>query len=129
MDKAIKWAEALILTIVSIFAPIQQLLITTAVLISIDLISGVVAAKKRKEPVTSAGLRRTISKLFIYELALMLAYITEKYLSDALPFVKMVTTMVSVVELKSILENLNYISGQDLLKSLIDKLGSANQNK
>lgn len=123
----LKWIEAVVLMLVAIFAPIQSLLITTGVMIFVDLVTGVWAAKKRGEIITSAGLRRTITKMLVYEATIMLAFLAEHYMSDILPFVKMASAMVSVVELKSIYENLNSISGLDLLKSLIDKLGSSNQ--
>lgn len=113
----------------AIFAPIQSLLMTTGIMIFIDFITGVLAAKKRGEPITSAGFRRSLTKIFVYEAALMLAFLAETYMSDILPFVKMAAAMISIVELKSIYENLNGISGEDLLKGLIDKLGSANQDK
>lgn len=122
-----KYIEALLISLVAIFAPIQHLLLTTGAMIFIDLFSGIMAARKRNEPITSAGLRRTLTKLFVYEAALMLAFLTEHYMSDILPFVKMASALISVVELKSIYENLNEISGSDLLKSLIDKLGSDNK--
>lgn len=115
------------MSLAAIFAPIQSLIVTTAVMIVIDLVTGIWAAIKRKEPITSAGLRRTVSKILVYEVAIMLAYLAEHYMSDAIPFVKMASAMVSVVELKSIYENLDGISGGDLLKSLVDKLGSKNQ--
>lgn len=127
MDKVLKWSEAGFIAIAAIFAPISSLLITTAAMILIDLITGIMAAKKRGEPVTSAGLRRTITKLFVYEAALMLAFIVEHYMSDVIPFVKTASAMVALVEIKSVYENLNDISGMDLLKTLIDKLGSSNQ--
>ena len=128
MDKLIKWAEALGLSILAVFAPIQSLLLTTGVMIFADLITGIVAAKKRNEPITSAALRRTLTKIFVYESALMLAFLAEHYMSDILPFVKMASGMIAVVELKSIYENLNSISGTDMIKALIDKLGSENKS-
>lgn len=127
MSKQIVWLESIVISIASIFAPIKSILITTAVMIIGDLITGIWAAKKRDEPITSAGLRRTISKLIIYELALIFAYLGEHYMSDILPMVKMVSAMISIVELKSIYENLNSISGSDIFKSLIGKLDSANK--
>lgn len=129
MDKILKLIEAGVLATVAIFAPIQALLLTTGVMVVVDLLSGIIAAVKRKEPITSAGLRRTISKIFVYESAIMLAYLAEHYMSDILPFVKMASAMISVVELKSIYENLSAISGGNpALKVLIDKLGSTNQD-
>lgn len=124
-----KWLKASLLSMAAIFAPIQSLLMTTGIMIFIDFITGVLAAKKRGEPITSAGFRRSLTKIFVYEAALMLAFLAETYMSDILPFVKMAAAMISIVELKSIYENLNGISGEDLLKGLIDKLGSANQDK
>lgn len=129
MEKTIKLIEAGIVTILAIFAPIQSLLLTTGVMILADLITGVIAAKKRGESINSADLRRSLTKLLVYEAALMLAFLVEHYMSDVLPFVKMASAMISVVELKSIYENLNDISGQQLLKTLIDALGSSNQTK
>lgn len=124
-----KWINASIISIFAIFAPIKATLTTTAVLILVDLIAGLLAAKKRGEKLTSAGLRRTISKVFVYELALCLGFITETYLSDVLPFVKLISAVISLVELKSIYENLNEISGQDLLGAVISKIGSENDTK
>lgn len=119
-----KWIKAGLISLVALFAPIHSLLITTGVMILVDLITGIMAARKRAEPITSSGFRRTLVKLFVYELALMLAFLAEHYMSDILPFVKMASGMISLVELTSIYENLNDISGMNLLKGLINKLGS-----
>lgn len=127
MEKLVKLVEAGALTLLAIFAPIKGMLITTGVMIFADLITGVWAAAKRGETISSAGLRRTATKIFVYESALMLAFLAETYLSDVLPFVKMASAMISVTELKSIYENLNSISGANLLKAAIDKLGSENK--
>lgn len=116
-----------LLSLIAVFAPIKALLLTTGVMLFADLVTGVWASIKRKEPITSAGLRRTVTKLFVYEAAIMLAFLAEHYMSDILPFVKMASAMISIVELKSIYENLNEISGSPLLKNLVDKLGSTNE--
>lgn len=129
-DKILKWLEAALLSVGAIFAPIQSLLITTAAMIVIDLVTGILAARKRGEKITSAGLRRTVSKIFVYELAIMVAYLGEHYMSDVVPFVKLASGMIAMVEIKSIYENLSAIGGdQASIKSLVDQLGSANQDK
>lgn len=112
--------------LISIFAPIQAVIATTLVLISIDLISGVVASAKRGEKITSAGFRRSVSKLIVYELALMIGFIAETYMLQFLPVTKMVSSLISLTELKSIFENIDSASGGGLLKTIIDKLGSEN---
>jgi hypothetical protein len=99
-----------------------------AVLIATDLITGIVKAKQQKQPITSARLRDTVSKFLIYEVSVMVAFLSEKYLlGDAIPAVKILSAMIGAVELKSILENLNAASGQDLLKGIIDKISSPNR--
>ncbi len=126
----IKWLEALGINILAIFAPIESVILTSLLLLVVDLITGIMAAKKRGEPITSAGLRRTVSKIFIYEAALLLAFLTEKYLlGHMMPVTKMVSGMIGMVELKSVFENMNDISGQDLLSSLLTKLNSDNSKK
>lgn len=121
-----KTLHSILIATVSVFLPVQGLLTTSAILIAVDLISGVVAAHKRKEPITSSGLRRTISKLFVYEIALILAFLAETYMMPMIPVTKMVSSLVALTELKSIYENLDSITGGDLLKTIISKLGSDN---
>lgn len=127
--KLLKWIESWGIITVAIFAPIKGMLYTTLVLIAFDLITGILAAIKRKEPITSSNLRRTLSKLVIYESALMLAFGVEHYLSDIIPFIKTVAGMIALVELKSIYENLGEIGGDPLLKTLAAKIGSENQKE
>lgn len=127
MEQVLKYLKPLVISVAAIFAPIQGLLLATGSLVFIDLITGVIAAHKRGSPITSAGLRRTVTKILVYQTALMTAFLAEKYMSDVLPFVKMASGVITLVELTSVLENLNSISGENLLKALIDKLGSKNQ--
>ena len=127
--KMLKWLEALFVSVFAIFAPIEHLLLSTGAMIMIDLVTGIMAAKKQGIPITSSGIRRTLTKMFVYESALCLAYLAEHYMSNVLPFVKMASAMITLVELTSVYENLNTISGTDLLKGLISKLGSENSSK
>lgn len=123
-----KYIEALLISVLSVFAPIKASLITVLALTVIDMITGIWASKKRGELITSAGLRQSVSKIVIYEVAMCLGYLAQHYLlTDAVPALQIISGMVGMVELKSVLENLDSISGQDLLKSIITKLGSSNQ--
>lgn len=116
--------------LLAIFAPAQEMILTCLVLIIVDLITGIVAAKKTGQPISSAGIRRTISKIFIYETAIMMGFLTQKYLlSDGAPVAGMIAGVIGLTELTSILENLNKIQGTDMLKSVINKLGSSNDDK
>jgi phage-related holin len=89
----------------------------------VDLITGLLAARKRGEAVTSLGLRRTVTKLMVYELLVCLAFITEMYLTGPMvPVVKIFAGFIGLTELKSVMENLETLTGMPLIKTLIDKL-------
>ncbi len=119
--------KTLVFALIAVFAPAKSIVLTSLALVVIDLITGIWAAKRRGEPITSQGLRRTLTKLAVYESALLLAFLAEQYLiSDLLPVSKIVSSYIGVVELKSVLENVNDIGGNDLLKALINKLNGPN---
>lgn len=119
--------KPLLMALAAVFAPAKALILTSATLLAVDLLTGVWAAKKRGEPITSQGLRRTLTKLAVYESALLLAFIAEQYLIiDILPVSKIVSSFIAITELKSSYENINEIGGGDLLKSLITKLNGPN---
>ena len=120
--------KLLILTAV-ILAPIKAAMFTIGFLIFLDLGTGVWAAKKRKESISSAALRRTVSKMVIYQMALISGFLIEQYLVEgSLPIAKVVAGFIGIVEFKSVLENSNVILGTNVFKLLIQKLGSKNDN-
>lgn len=122
-----KILKDLFLMILVILTPIKAALITVGVLVIMDLFLGLAAAKKRKEPITSSGLRRTVSKLLVYEMAIILGFITETYLAGSIvPISKIISGLIGITELKSILESLDEVNGASIFDSLIKKLGSKN---
>lgn len=124
----LKYVRNLAIAIVALFAPAQGMLMAAAALIAIDLATGLLAAKKRGDKITSAGLKRTVVKITIYEIAIALAFITETYLSlGFMPLARIVSSFIGVTELKSIYENLNELGGGDLLKTIISRLSGPNE--
>ena len=118
----------LLITVLAIFAPAKAMVLTTLSLCLVDLITGVLAARKRGETITSAGLGRTITKLAVYETAVLLAFLTQQYLTGPnVPCAQIVASLIGLTELTSCMENMNSISGTDVLKSVIDKLSSKNK--
>ena len=112
----------LAIAIVVVFTPIKDALLTAAVLISLDLILGVFAAKKRKEKVRiSSAMRRSLNKALMYSLAIMTAFIAQKYLTGELfPICNITTAFVGLAEITSLLENANQLGGG--LGPLVKKL-------
>lgn len=119
-----------IISAASVFAPIKGIIITVGVVIVVDLITGILAAKKRGEKITSAGLRRSLSKALIYQTAILTGFLMEKYLlADIVPITKLVAGAIGSVEALSIFENLNKISDNNLFSKVIELLGSINDKK
>jgi phage-related holin len=122
-----KFLQAMLVSLAAVLAPIKAILLVTGFLIIADLISGVLAARKRGEAISSAGLRRTITKCLVYNLAVISGFLVEQYmLSSLFPISKLIAGIISLVELKSILENLNTINGSDIFKTVLAQLGSVN---
>ncbi len=117
----------LILALIALFAPAKDLFVATSLLIVADLILGVLAARKKGEKITSAGIRRSASKLLIYNIAIGSSFLVEKHMmGDAIALSKIAATILGITELKSVLEKFDIIHGSPLMGDLIKKLGSIN---
>jgi hypothetical protein len=111
----------------AILAPIKMVMITVGFLILADLVTGMMAAFKRGDKISSAAMRRTISKVVVYQLSVVSGFLLETYLLDnSVPVAKIVAGIIGMVEFKSVLENANTIIGGDLFKVILSKLGSDN---
>lgn len=117
--------KVLLLSIIAVFVPIEQMAIVALVLVGADLVSGIIKAKKNGETITSAGLRRTLVKACVYEIALALGFLGQQYLTGPnVPIENIIGTFIAITELTSIFENMNIIAGQNLLSALVSKVGS-----
>jgi hypothetical protein len=122
-----EWLSKLALVTLAALAPIHPVLISVGILVAVDLLTGVWAALKFNEKISSAKLRNTFSKLLIYQIGVITAFVLEVHLLDGLvPAVKIVAGLIGAVEGLSAFENLNKISGNNLFKALIERLGSSN---
>lgn len=119
--------KALALSALAIFAPVKPLMLAALFLVVVDTITGLLAARKKGEAVTSAKLRRSVSKALVYSAGLMAGHVTGIYLIDQDWVAKLVAGAIGVTEMLSIAENLSHFSGGGVLKSLVTKLGSPNE--
>lgn len=122
------WLKALALSALAVLAPVQTVLLSVLVLVLLDSVTGVLAARKRNERITSAGLRRTISKLLVFEIVLISGHLLQTYLVPDLgfPVVGLLAAAIAFVEFRSVLENADVITGQNIFGSIIRRLGSKN---
>jgi phage-related holin len=102
------------------FMDIYPALIAVGVLIFADTITGIWKAIRSKQKVESRRMGRIITKLLLYPLCIIVAKAAEDHLAPQIPFVKVTTGIVAVVEIKSIYENASVILGFDLWKKVKD---------
>ena len=118
------------LAAILVFAPIKSTLITVMVLSVVDLVTGVWAARRRGEPISSRELKRTPIKIAVYEIAVLCAYLVAQYLTGPeLPIMNLVAGLIGMVELKSILENLDGVSGGPLFSVVTTRLQEMSGSK
>lgn len=110
----------------AILTPAVPIIVFTGILIFSDTITGIWAALKRGEKVTSKGLGRTVTKMCLYSLVIGLTFAFEHFFT-ALQIIHMgqiASGYICLVELKSIYENVSSITGLDIWTHLLSKFES-----
>ncbi len=120
--KVIAWIKTAILTSIAFFAPVHKLMYMTVILIGFDLVTGLWAAVKRKERISSTKLRRTVAKTIAYQTAIMLSAIVEWFFLPEIPSIRIVSAMIGITEATSVLENLESVTGLKFREAVISKL-------
>jgi len=105
------------------FAPVKGILITVAAFIIIDTISGIWKSKVTNIPITSRGLSGIVSKMLLYQAAIIATYLLDYYILgdisegifgiEGLP-VKAAAMLLIFIEMQSINENYKIAKGIDL---------------
>jgi hypothetical protein len=120
------------LATIAVIAPIQTAMLACGFLIGMDLLFALLAAKKNGEKIESKKLKITAIKMLVYNLFLISGFIAETYLSSYIPFVKIIVTYLSSVEIFSISESFQKITGLPILKyikeQIMNKLNKGKEN-
>ena len=119
---ASKWLLPVLLSAIAFLAPIHVLMASVGFLIFVDLVTGILAAKKRGEAITSRAMSRTIYKVVCYQLAVISGIVLEGLIPGGLSIAKLCAGAVALVEFKSFLENVQTLTGVDLLTSVLAKV-------
>lgn len=110
------------LATLAVLAPIETAMIACGFLIMMDLLFALIAAKKNGEKIESSKLKITAIKMLVYNLFLISGFIAETYLSSYVPFVKIIVTYLSSVEIFSISESFQKITGLPILKYIKEQI-------
>ena len=117
----------LLAVISTFFLPITGILFLIGFSIVIDTITGIWKSKKLGVPITSRKLSAIISKLMLYEVAVILFYLIDRFIlndiilvffSIPLMLTKILALVLVSIETLSISENIKAVKGIDLWQSM-----------
>jgi hypothetical protein len=100
--------------VASFFIPIQGFLLFTVAVVFADTITGIKAARKEGQRISSKGLYRTTEKIVVYFVAILIFEGAKNTFSIPFPITYMVAMMISGTELFSVAENIKRITGVEL---------------
>lgn len=112
----VKTFDIIIIYMVTYFSPTFSVLMGISFLVLIDFITGMVAAHKRGEAITSRKMRPTITKGMGYMFAILAAHIFQRHFLQEIEVMKIVSGLIAFIELKSLDENLKDMTGKSLFK-------------
>jgi len=100
--------------VASFFIPIQGFLLFTVAVVFADTITGIKAARKEGQRISSKGLYRTTEKIVVYFVAILIFEGAKNTFNIPFPITYMVAMMISGTELFSVAENIKRITGVEL---------------
>ena len=121
------WAGALAMWIdlmAPFLIPVQWYLIFMIAAIVFDTLTGVLASRKEKKAITSRGIWRTVEKIAIAFMVILLSEGFRIIWIPMIPITQGVSAIIAAAELLSVYENYRRITGVDILTKLRDKLSS-----
>jgi uncharacterized membrane protein len=98
----------------SFFLPIKHFLIFTIFVVFADTVTGIMAARKRNEPITSKGLYRTSQKVVTYFCGIMIFHGAGITFGLPSQITYSVSFIIAATELFSISENIKSITGTNI---------------
>lgn len=104
------------------FQPVGPFLLLVGFFVTMDTISGMAAAVKNHETLTSKKFREIFPKFIVYGVAVLVSHVLQKEFFPDFPALKIVAGYVAYSELMSIDENIQKITGVSMFKTLIKKL-------
>lgn len=100
--------------IASFFIPIKGFLLFTIFVVFSDTVTGILAARKRGERITSKGLYRTSQKVVVYFCGIMIFEGARNTFSLPFNITYMVAFTIATTELYSIAENIKSMTGVNI---------------
>lgn len=101
--------------IMALLAPLYNVLGAVIILIFVDFITGIGAARKENKPIRARFMADTLGKFLFYSAVIIAAHALEVKIIPELPALKAVSGFIALTELYSIFENFNRIYGVNII--------------
>jgi phage-related holin len=105
----------------------KPLIVGLFIFLALDLITGIRKARIKKEPITSLGLRRSVSKFLEYSIAILASQVFTFVFKLDITLSYYVALFIATIELKSIFENISETTGINLWKVVRKLIPSISQ--
>lgn len=115
--------------ILGFFVDIQHFIYLVLLLVGVDMVTGIIAATKRKDKINSRRMARTVEKLLLYLLTIISAQAVKVVIMDAAPITYIVASSIVLVEFKSIIENVESVTDVDIWSKIKHFFNSLKNNK
>lgn len=113
----------------AVFLPIKELMLTIGFLVGADLVVGVWKAIKTGQRIRSRRMSDTVTKLLLYQLAIMSGFLIETFIiSELIPVTKLIATVIAIIEFKSIIESIEAVTGKDLWSKIKTIIGRKSED-
>jgi hypothetical protein len=113
----------------AVFLPIKELMFTIGFLVASDMVVGIWKALKLKQRIRSRRMSDTVTKLLLYQIAIMSGFLIETFIiAELIPITKLVATVIAVIEFKSIVESIESVTGKDLWSKLKTIIGRKSED-
>jgi hypothetical protein len=116
---------------VAFISPLVPLAVLVSTLIATDFVFGIYRAYKKGDEINSRKMGHSISKMFLYNMAVLSVFMLEKIIVGTdMQFTKIAVGVIAMVELKSIDESFRLLYGFSIYESIVDKIKrGTNENK
>jgi hypothetical protein len=113
----------------AVFLPIKELMLTIGFLVSADLVVGIWKAIKTGQRIRSRRMSDTVTKLLLYQLAIMSGFLIETFIiSELIPITKLIATVIAIIEFKSIIESIEAVTNKDLWSKIKTIIGRKSED-
>lgn len=114
----VEYIKSLLFSLIILISPIKEAIFAISFLISADLVMGIIASYKVDEKFSFKKIESTLIKVLVYNLLLIVSFVSEEYLMEYVPIIKICLSFLCIAEITSIGRNFQKITGLSFVNYL-----------